>query len=451
MSRHSLIQDLGAEIGRALPHHPRIGDRVSSYLIDIVDNTFTRLEDQRTFVITGDIPAMWLRDSSAQVKPLLILAGNDSQLASDIRGIIRFQVQAILRDPYANAFNEAANGKGHQDDRTRMGAWIWERKYELDSACYAITLAHQYYCVTKDSSVFDRAFLQMLKTVAAVWAIEQHHELNSGYRFERNLDKWAHTEAWKLPYETLPRRGLGSQTCYTGLTWSGFRPSDDACRFGYNMPGNMFALATIARMRHINADFFQDEALTLDLDSLDRAIRDGITHHGMMTMDNHKVFAYEVDGFGEALFMDDANVPSLLSAPYLGFCRPDDPMYLNTREKILSPHNPFYFYNETFRGVGSPHTPENCIWPIALAMQGLTSRDVNESELMLEKLLQAHPDQGHMHESFHIDSPQNFTRPWFSWANALFAELAIHCAQVRQSEYQKLMISPVYDAEEELS
>lgn len=447
MSANASIQELSADIARALPHHPNLGERVSAYLNDIVDNTFTRLQDQRTFVITGDIPAMWLRDSSAQVKPLLLLAGRDAKLRDDIKGIIRFQVQALLRDPYANAFNRDANNKGHQDDKTKMSAWVWERKYELDSACYAITLAHQYFCATQDASVFDRALLQALNTVLAVWRLEQHHELQSNYRFERILDKWAHTEAWKLPYETLPRGGLGSETCYTGLTWSGFRPSDDACRYGYNIPGNMFALATLARIRLINDEHYRDSALHSELTALETTIRDGIKHHGIMTLDSTSVFAYEVDGFGQTLFMDDANVPSLLSAPYLGFCQNDDPVYLNTREKILSAHNPFYFSNDHYRGIGSPHTPENCVWPIALAMQGLTSTTLEESEQMLHTLLQAHPEQSFMHESFDIDNPSRFTRPWFSWANALFVELAIHCAQVRQSDVSKLNITATFNSE----
>lgn len=430
-----------------MPQFPDIGNRIIAYLNDIVDNTFTRLDGKRTFVITGDIPAMWLRDSSAQVKPLLTLAGRDPELAADIRGIIRFQVQALLRDPYANAFNSEANNRGHQDDATKMNGWVWERKYELDSACYAITLAHQYYCITRDSSVFDRVFFQMLHTVMAVWHLEQHHELHSDYRFERNLDKWAHSEPWKLPYETLPRRGLGSETCYTGLTWSGFRPSDDACRYGYNIPGNMFAMATLARIRLINDEHYRDISLNADVIALEKSIGEGIAHHGIMTIDDEPVFAYEVDGFGNGLIMDDANVPSLLSAPYLGFCRNDDPVYLNTRKKILSAHNPFYFSDGYYGGIGSPHTPESCVWPIALAMEGLTSTDIRESKRLLQALIQSHPDQGFIHESFHIDDPGHFTRPWFSWANALFVELAFHCAQIRKPEREMLDIVPVYGTE----
>lgn len=137
------------------------------------------------------------------------------------------------------------------------------------------------------------------------------------------------------------------------------------------------------------------------------------------------VYAYEVDGLCGQLLMDDANIPSLLSLPYLGWCDPGEQLYLRTREFVLSDANPFYYAGSSASGIGSPHTPPDHIWPLSLTMQALTSDDEAERTRLAELLLRTDGGTGSMHESFHVDGPATFTRPWFGWGDALFAELLL--------------------------
>ena len=120
--------------------------------------------------------------------------------------------------------------------------------------------------------------------------------------------------------------------------------------------------------------------------------------------------------------MDDPNVPSLLALPYLGICEPADEIYLNTRRFILSESNPWYFKGSAAQGVGSPHTPDNYIWPIGLIIQGMTAEDPEERMPLLHTLVATDAGTFSMHESFDVDDPARFTRPWFAWADSLFAE-----------------------------
>jgi meiotically up-regulated gene 157 (Mug157) protein len=123
--------------------------------------------------------------------------------------------------------------------------------------------------------------------------------------------------------------------------------------------------------------------------------------------------------------MDDANVPSLLSLPYLGCCASDDPLYLRTRAFVLSDHNPYYFRGTEGAGIGGPHAGMDRIWPLGLIMQALTSRDDDEIVRVLETLKSTHAGTGFMHEAFHKDAAEEYTRSWFAWANTLFGELVL--------------------------
>jgi meiotically up-regulated gene 157 (Mug157) protein len=143
------------------------------------------------------------------------------------------------------------------------------------------------------------------------------------------------------------------------------------------------------------------------------------------------VYAYEVDGRGGVLLADDANTPSLLALPLTGWCRADDPLYLATRDLVLSPANPYYYRGSAASGIGSPHTPEGHVWPIALAIQGLTSTDPAERRALLDLILATDDGTGAVHESFHADDPGVWTREWFSWANSMFCELALETAGLR--------------------
>lgn len=380
-----------------------------------LDTTVEQLDDGTTFVITGDIPAMWLRDSSAQVRPYVSLAAEDEQLAAMIRGLVWRHGECLLLDPYANAFNKEANGMGHQQDRTIMGPAIWERKFELDSLCYPVQLLHDYWQATGDKTIFNNTVHRMLQLIVDTMIVEQQHDAQSPYSFER--------DDIILPSDTLPFEGRGTRTNYTGMVWSGFRPSDDACKFGYLVPANMFAAVILGFIAVFAEDFYADNELAAKALKLEREIRFGIETYGIY---QHPVFgaiyAYETDGYGNYNLMDDANVPSLLAIPYLGYCDAADAMYQRTRSFILSAENPYYYQGKYANGIGSPHTPGTKIWPIALIMQGLTSQSPEEQELLIAQLAATTAGTGLMHESFDPNNPADYTREWFGWANSLFGQ-----------------------------
>lgn len=172
------------------------------------------------------------------------------------------------------------------------------------------------------------------------------------------------------PTDTLAREGKGTLTAYTGMTWSGFRPSDDACEYGYLVPANMFAVVVLEYVCEIAREILRDQELELKARRLSEQINEGIRQYGIVDHPEFgSVYAYEVDGRGQVNLMDDANVPSLLSIPYLGYVCTEDPIYKNTRKLILSSNNPYFFAGKEASGIGSPHTPSRYIWPIALAIQ----------------------------------------------------------------------------------
>jgi meiotically up-regulated gene 157 (Mug157) protein len=417
----ALIQEVGDAVAA------RTDERTAAVFrrcfADTLEATMTPLPDGTVFVLTGDIPAMWLRDSTTQLTPYLHFAADHPGLADLLVAINRRQLDDIAHDPYANAFNAEANGAGHQEDITDSSPRIWERKYEIDSLCYPLRLASDIHSATGRTDHLDARFVDGVRRVLDLWRTEQHHEERSGYRFERHDAPLT---------DTLVREGRGSLTASTGMSWSAFRPSDDACTFGYNVPGNAFAATVLRDIERIARDVLDDADLAAEAAVLRAEIEEGVRTHAVVSTPSHgDVYAYEVDGLGGRLLMDDANVPSLLSLPLLGWCDAEDPLYRATRAFILSPENPTFADGSAARGVGSPHTPDDHIWPIALAIEGLTSTDPDDKRRLLDTLLATDAGTGVMHESFHKDDPDVYTRPWFSWANAMFCELVLDVAGLR--------------------
>jgi meiotically up-regulated gene 157 (Mug157) protein len=411
----SILYKSSAEIEQALP--PELAAIFRQCYLNTLETTVELLADDTTFVITGDIPAMWLRDSTAQVRPYLPYIKDDLDLRRVVKGLIQRQMRYILIDPYANAFNKEPNGHGHQTDRTTQNPWLWERKYEIDSLCYPVQLCQDYYAATGDTSIFDQTTLEAFHLIVEVLEREQRHDIGSPYTFER-LDA--------VQSDTLPFDGKGTTSNFTGMTWSGFRPSDDACKFGYLVPANMFAVVILGHVIEFAEAIYNDSALAVQAARLRQQIDFGIQTYAIVDHPNFgRIYAYEVDGFGNANLMDDANVPSLLSIPYLGYRPADDPIYRNTRAFILSKANPYYAEGQYANGVGSPHTPNGYIWPIGLIMQALTATDRAEQDALLQMLVSTTAGTGYMHESFHPDNPAEYTRSWFAWANSLFGELVI--------------------------
>jgi uncharacterized protein len=410
-------------VRRALGARPKLGRMFARCFPNTLATTTEVLEDGSTYVFTGDIPAMWLRDSSAQVRPYLRLVAEDEEVAQLVAGLVRRQLFYIGIDPYANAFNRTANGRCYAPDETETSPWVWERKYEIDSLCYPLQLSYQYWRATGRTDVFEAPYAETVRRILALWRTEQRHQEESPYRFQRRDCP---------PGDTLSHEGYGAPVGYSGMTWSGFRPSDDACRYGYLVPSNAFAVVVLGYVAEVARAVLGDEGLAVETTALRDEIESGIQRYGICEHAEYgKVFAYETDALGNHHLMDDANVPSLLSLPYLGYVGADDEIYRNTRRLLLSSHNPYYNAGKYARGIGSPHTPAGYIWPIALCMQGLTSGSVGEMEEILDMLEATDAGTELMHEGFDPDDPTRFTREWFAWANSLFSEFVLHYLDVR--------------------
>lgn len=401
---------------RCRSEHTQWAENFKIAFLNTITTTIKYKEDGTTFVVTGDIPAMWLRDSTAQIRPYLALAKESCELQAIISGLIKKQFFYIKVDPYANAFNEMANHAGHVEDHTEMNPWVWERKYELDSLCYPVQLSYLFYKNTGSTSHFTKEYIAGIRLILQLFEIEQHHE-SSPYVFERATNR---------KEDTLSYDGKGAPVGYTGMIWSGFRPSDDTCTYGYLIPANMFAVVILGYIEELFQTVLHDEEILKSAQKLKTDVEAGIHHYGV-TQNNsgEAVYAYEVDGLGRATIMDDSNVPSLLSAPYLGYIPSEDSLYLQTRKTILSVENPFYFSGDYASGIGSSHTPKDYIWPIALAIQGLTTNNKKEKERILDHLVATDAGTKMMHEGFDVNNPQQYTREWFSWANMLYCELVM--------------------------
>ncbi len=406
-----------------------------------IKNTYQKTisqEDGETFIITGDIPAMWNRDSVAQVRPLLNIIDDSEEIKEIFKGLIKIQQKQIKIDPYANAFNKVEGRVGdHCDDITEMHPLVWERKYEIDSLCYPLQLAYLYWKRTNDTSIFDDNYKETLSIIVDTFKVEQNHLGKSPYSFRRIADWLLFDYPDRIEFETLNNKGKGATIGYTGMTWSGFRPSDDACKYGYLIPSNMFAVVVLDYNLEILSKFYDDIDLYNSVKTLRDEIDNGIKEYGIIDHPKYgKIFAYEVNGLGDYHLMDDANVPSLLSAPYLGYCNIEDPIYQNTRKFLLSKDNPYYYEGKVAKGIGSPHTPDNYIWHISMAIQGMTTNSIEEKQFILNQFLATDANTNMMHEGFDVDNPNNFTRPWFSWANSMFAEfiLELNGISVHQKE-----------------
>ncbi|HEX3933945.1 MAG TPA: glycoside hydrolase family 125 protein [Puia sp.] len=385
-----------------------------------------------TYVITGDIDAMWLRDSSAQVWPYIGLCKDDKDLQQLIRGVIHRQVICILRDPYANAFYKDASkiSEWKATDLTDMKPGIHERKWEIDSLCYPIRLAHGYWAVTGDKAPFDADWLTAMQRILQTFKEQQRKDGQGPYTFQRRSE---------FATDSVPMKGYGYPTKKVGLIHSMFRPSDDATIYPFLIPSNLFALSSLRNLRKMlkalnKGQELDGPAFALESD-LERALMEyAIVRHPVYG----EVFAYEIDGFGNHTFMDDANVPSLLALPYLQSESTDTgdlsvlfsgkrgyTVYQNTRRIVLSDANPFFFKGKAGEGIGGPHVGLDMIWPISIIIRGLTSHDSQEIAGCLKMLQSSHAGTGFMHESFNKDDASKFSRSWFAWANTLFGEFVL--------------------------
>lgn len=370
-----------------------------------------------TFVITGDIHAMWLRDSTAQVWPYLPLATKDEKLKTLLAGVIHRQTYCVLLDPYANAFNKELTSGHWENDKTDMKPGLHERKWEIDSLCYTVRLAYHYWRTTGDTSVFDADWKKAAAAIVDTFKAQQRKNGLGLYKFERETTR---------QLDTLSNNGYGQPLNPVGLINSSFRPSDDASTYGFLIPSNLFAVASLKQLAEISSSVTKDEAFAKTCSALAAEVNGAIQKYGVVNHPKYgKVYAFEVDGFGNAALMDDANVPSLLALPYLGCVDKNDPIYKSTRNLVWSTDNPYFFKGKSGEGIGGPHVGYDMIWPMSIIMRAMTSSNDQEIAWCIKTLRNTDGDTGFMHESFHKDDPTNFTRSWFAWANTLFGELVL--------------------------
>jgi len=370
-----------------------------------------------TFVITGDIHAMWLRDSSAQVWPYLSLAKEDKKLQSLLAGVINRQTQCVLLDPYANAFNKELVPGEWKNDNTYMKDGLHERKWEIDSLCYTVRLAYNYWLTTNDSSIFDADWQKAAENIVETFTVQQRKNGLGPYKFERETSR---------QLDTLSNGGFGRPLKPVGLINSSFRPSDDAATYGFLIPSNLFAVVSLKQLAEISNKITGDKTFAKKCEVLANEVDEAIKKYAIVEHPRYgKVFAFEVDGFGNHTFMDDANVPSLLALPYLGCVEKENEIYQNTRKLVWSEDNPYFFKGKAAEGIGGPHVGYDMVWPMSIIMRAMTSTDDKEIAWCVKTLRNTDADTGFMHETFHKDDPKNFTRKWFAWANTLYGELVL--------------------------
>ena len=376
-----------------------------------------------TAVLTGDIPAMWLRDSSAQVWPYLPLLRSDDRLRALIEGVVRRQTRCLLIDTYANAFMADLNAaplSWSLTDRTEMRRGVGERKYELDSICYPIRLAHGYWRATGDESPFDAKWKKAMQAVLETMRAQQRKHGEGPYRFQRKAEN---------PTDSLIN-GIGAPANPVGMIASCFRPSDDACTLPFLVPSNLFAVTTLRQLATMLNTICHDPAMANEAESLAKEVEQALRAYAIATTPQGTIWAYEVDGFGGQILMDDANVPSLLGLPYLE-SSPDPQLYARTRQFVWSHRNPWFFSGSAGEGIGGPHIGRNSIWPMSQTIYALTSTSDAEIAKALRMLKASSNGTGFMHESYNKDDVSRFTRPWFAWANTLFGELVAKVANSR--------------------
>jgi len=382
---------------------PTVTVRAATLFHTLASDFFLQ-DDGTVYVQTGDIPAMWLRDSAAQTLPYVRFSTAYPEVGQLAHRVIEHEARNVLSDAYANAFT--------------AGYKVWEQKWEVDSLAFPVTLMWVYWLHTHDRSLFSQKVHWMMRSIVDTYSCEQHHNTCSRYF-----------------YGELPNHGHGAPSAETGMIWSGFRPSDDPCVYPFNVPQNMFAVVALRELAVLADVGYGDRALALEARQVASLAQQGIERYGRVYAVGYGwIYAYEVDGLGHALAMDDANLPDLLSTPYFGYLRSSDPLYVATRRFVLSRDDPYFYDTGYAAGLGSPHTPQGWIWPLGIITRALTATDTVEMSDAIRAIAATDGSDGLMHESFDPHHPWRFTRPEFGWANAMNAELVFRTAAGSQPE-----------------
>ncbi|KAK4217643.1 hypothetical protein QBC37DRAFT_307666 [Rhypophila decipiens] len=436
-------------------------------------------DEELTYVITGDIDAMWLRDSASQIYsylPFLEPSNDPDSLASLWRGLINSHSRYIVISPYCHSFQPpeesgirpTVNGAFHNNNPQPPydPKKVFDCKWELDSLASFLQISAAYYTRTKDLDFFAK--YQWVEAVKAAVDASAAMRLGTYDKDGKVLPSaWTFTGYTNRGSETLTNDGLGNPVKENGMVRSGFRPSDDACIFQLLTPSNMMFAAYLEQasviMEGLGKQHVEGAAnLTTAMRDLAKGIRKGISRDAVVHhRDFGEIFAYEVDGYGSANLMDDANVPSLLAMPLwnythtLGKSKPKmmksteeeeehhdyAKIYQNTRKFVLSMANPYYSQGPALSAVGGPHLGPGKGWPMAAIVAALTAyndelsgfKDAAAREeavaLQLGQVLNSTGGTGVIHESVNAWNANDWTRSWFGWANGIFGELIMKIAE----------------------
>ncbi|KAL5606764.1 uncharacterized protein BROUX77_003957 [Berkeleyomyces rouxiae] len=393
------------------------------------DNT----DEELAFIITGDIDAMWLRDSANQLQVYRdLIKSRDDELAALFRGAINMQARYIMKAPYCNAFQAPPEsgipvgfgGGGSTVYPAFDRSLVFTCNFELDSFGAFLQLSQDYLQATGDVEFFGKfhwlgaveTIMKTAKDMTASTYDEDGKPRPLPYKFNSQTTTMT---------GTLNNIGTGNPVAYTGMVRSPFRPSDDTAVFEFLVPSNMmFARYLEAAANITNHLSSAPGTLAAEIETMAHNIREAISKNAVIEGPGNTgpMYAFEVDGFGGRNLMDDANIPSLLSAPFLGYLDADDAVYQNTRKFVLSKQNPWYCEGPVINAIGGPHIKPGAAWPMSSTVQIMTSNNETEIEKALIELLASTAGIGLIHESVKSDSVKAYTRPWFSWANGLFGQ-----------------------------
>ena len=391
-------------------------------------------EGPQSFIVTGDINAEWLRDSTNQLAQYQALAPKDEKLRLLILGAINTQAEYVIASPYCNAFQPPPPSKlsatmNGQDDIVHPAYepnLVFECKYELDSLAHFLALGNRFYDNTKSTAFITNRWLLALKTMMAVLEEQSKSTFNATTgAFEQN--EYRFSRKTSAGTETLNLGGIGNPlNSGTGLVRSAFRPSDDATTFGFFIPANAMMVVELKRTAAILGLVGKDD-LARPLLARAKSMDQGIREHGVVTHKKYgEVFAFEVDGYGSQIMMDDANLPSLLALPLLGYVEASDEIYKSTRKMILEQAgNPYYLSGKAFPGIGGPHIGLQYAWPMSRLVQAMTSDDEDEIKSSLQDVLRS-SKLGLVHESINVDMASQYTRKLDTRFHSAIANIVRH-------------------------
>lgn len=375
-------------------------------------------EGAQSFIVTGDINAEWLRDSTNQLAQYQRLVKKDKSLHNLILGAINTQAEFVIESPYCNAFQPPppsgepipSNGMDDTVHPVYEPSRVFECKYELDSLAHFLALGNQFYNHTGSKAFLHKRYYSAIDTILEVLEQQSKPTFNpTTGNFEKN--EYTFQRTTKIGTETLGMNGIGNPLGPgTGLVRSAFRPSDDATVFGFLIPSNAQMAVELKRTAAMLKDAGK-EALAVKLQDRGESMEKGIWEHGVIKHKKYgEVFAFEVDGYGSSVMMDDANVPSLLALPLLGFVDKDDKTYQNTRKMILEQAgNPYYLVGKVFSGIGGPHIGPQHAWPMSRLIQAMTSDSDEEIKQALNDVRDI-SRLGLVNEGINVNRVADFTR-----------------------------------------